>query len=64
MPKFRVYGIMTASSLVGEYEVETKEKVIEKVEKDKESDWYRSLCHQCAGDIELGEIYELQAEEI
>jgi len=61
--KYNVYGIMTASVFLGEYEAEDSEAAIELAEKDKQADWNPCLCHQCAGDIELGEVNDVQAVE-
>jgi hypothetical protein len=63
MPKYRVYAIASASWVLGEYEAESKEAAIEMSEQDDDADYYVGLCHQCAGDVELGDAYEFQAEE-
>ena len=60
--KYRVYGIMTASTVIGTYEADSKEQAIAKAEEDKEANWGPGLCHQCAGEVELGDIYETQVE--
>lgn len=62
--KFAVYGIMTASCLIGEYEANSAEEAQAKAEEDKDGNWYPSVCHQCSGEVSLGEIYETQAEEV
>lgn len=60
MPKYKVYSIATASVYLGEFEAETKEAAMDLAV--KENPPHVSLCHQCAGEIELGEFYEEQAD--
>ncbi len=62
MPKYRIYSIATASVFLGEFEGDTKEQAIDRAL--EENPPHNSLCHQCAGEIELGEFYEEQAEEV
>ena len=62
MPKFRVYGIMTASKFLGEFEAETEAEALEMGENSGEC--YAPICHQYAGEISLGDIYEFQAEPV
>ena len=64
MNKYIVYGLMTASVKLGEYEAKNKEDAIKKAEQDKEANWMPSLCWQCAGEVELNDVYETEAEEI
>ncbi|MAK54693.1 MAG: hypothetical protein CML17_02380 [Pusillimonas sp.] len=64
MATFRVYGVATASKFIGEYEASTKEEAIEMAENDDGADFYGSLCHQCASEFEVGDIYECQADEV
>lgn len=61
MPKFRVYSIATASVYLGEFEADTKEAAISLALEENPPD--AQLCHQCAGEVELGEFYEEQADE-
>ena len=58
MPKFRVYGIVTGSKYIGEYEAETEGEACNLAEKDA----YVSFCHKCARECDSAEIGELQAE--
>jgi len=58
--KYRVYGIMTASCLIGEYEADSEDDAKAKAESDGEANWYPTLCHQCSTEVELEEIYETQ----
>jgi len=66
MPKFRIYGIMTASKVLGEIDAGSKEEALLKADADDEigGNGFAALCHQCAGEIDLGDIYEYQAEEV
>ena len=64
MKKYRVYGIATASWLVGEYEADSPEDAEKQAEEDQNSGWYQSLCHQCGSDVELGDIYKVESEEM
>jgi len=61
--KYHVYGIMSASVLLGEYEADSKEKAIEMAEQNSSADWYPSLCHQCARKVDLGDIQDIEANE-
>lgn len=60
MARYRVYSIATASTFLGEYEGDTKEAAIDAALEDNPP--HVSLCHQCCGEIELGDFYEEQAE--
>ena len=60
--KYNVYGIVSASVHIGTYEAESKEQAEDMANNDKEANWYPSLCHQCSGELEIGDIYELQVE--
>jgi hypothetical protein len=62
MPKFAVYGVATASKFLGEYEAETQDEAIEMAR--VEGDYSFHTCHQCARHVDIGDIYEEQAEEI
>ena len=62
MPKYRVYSIATASLFLGEFEGETKEEAMGKAV--EENPPYFTLCRQCSSEIELGDFYEEQADEI
>lgn len=60
--RFRVYAIMTASKFLGEYEAETASEASDMAE--KEADVWVSLCHQCAGEVDLGDVHDFQVEEV
>lgn len=62
--KYNVFGIMTASTLLGVYEADSKEEAEEKAEKDPEANYNPGLCWHCSNDIELNEVYELQIKEV
>jgi hypothetical protein len=62
MKRYRVYSIATASVCLGEFEAETEDEAKEKALAENPPD--AMLCHQCAGEIELGDFYEEQADEI
>lgn len=59
--KYSVYGIMTASKFVGEYEANSEEEAKEKAQET--GDCHVSLCWQCSHEVDVGDIYEYQAEE-
>jgi len=63
MKKYRVYGLMTASVLLGEYEAEDSEAAIKLAEEDDNANWMPTICHQCSHEVELNEIYETDAVE-
>lgn len=60
MPKFSVFGVVSATKYIGEYEAETKEEA----EQMAWDDAYVSICHQCSSEVEDPEITELIVEEI
>jgi len=64
MPKYRVYGILTGSVYLGEYEAENKAAAEDMANEDDEANWLPSLCHQCSGEVEINDIYELQVEMV
>lgn len=61
MKKFKVYGLMTASVLIGEYEAENADAAIELADLDGSANWSPLLCHHCANEVELGEVYKTYA---
>lgn len=62
MAKYRVYGIMTASVVIGEYEADNEEDAIEKANKDPRANWHPSVCHMCSREIDLGDIDNTEVE--
>lgn len=61
--RFRVYGTMSASVFIGEYEAVSKKAALDLAENDTHANWNPSICHQCSEDVEVGHIYETQVEE-
>jgi len=64
MPKYRVYGIIQASKDLGVVEADSKEAAESQVANDPSVDVLVSLCYQCANEVDLGEVYEFNAELI
>jgi hypothetical protein len=62
MPRYRVYGVASLSVVVGEYEADSPAQA-EKMA-DEEGEWSIALCHQCAYDVDLGDINSVEIEEI
>ena len=61
MPIYKVYGILTGSVYLGEYEAENEDAAEDMADKDP-ANWMPSLCHQCSGEVEINDIYEVQVE--
>ena len=64
MAKYRVYGIMTANVVLGEYEAADRGAAIDMANVDNKADWYPSICHECSRKVELSEIDGVVAEVI
>lgn len=64
MAKYQVIGVMTATTIIGEYEADSKEQAMEMANNDRQGNWYPSVCHQCTREIELSEIHKTYAEKI
>lgn len=62
MPKYRVYAILTASKPLGEFEADSPEAAEEMAM--AEGNDFANICHQCAREIDLGDPYEYQVEEV
>lgn len=65
MPKYRVYGVVIGSKLIGEYEAETPEQAKNMAADSDEN--YVSLCHQCAKEIDdaqVSDAHDYQVEEV
>lgn len=58
--KWRIYGVIDATTYVGVVEAETKEEAEKK-------GWEKidnpSICHHCSESIDVGDVYELIVEE-
>jgi len=64
MKKYRVYGLVSGSVDLGDYEAESEEKAIEMANDNSEVNWYPGLCHHCAGEIDLGDIHDVEVDEL
>ena len=53
MPKFEVYGLLTGSKYLGEFEAATEAEAIEMALASGKN--HVSLCHQCSHDFDLDE---------
>ena len=62
MPKYRTYGLFTASKSLGEVEADTPDKAREKAFETGDS--YVQICHQCSREIDLGDMYDVEVELI
>jgi hypothetical protein len=61
MTKYRVYGVVTGTKYIGEFEADSKEEA-EQMAWDSEKG-YISICHQCAREIDEPTITEMVVEE-
>jgi hypothetical protein len=61
MKRYHAYAIATASKYLGEIEAENEEAAKEAAYEHDQCEM--SLCHHCSK-IDLGDIYEIQVEEI
>ena len=59
--RWRVYGIVTGSKYLGEFEAETAEQA-EQMAMDESG--FVSLCHQCAEECEDPEIHACESFEV
>ena len=66
MAQYTIIGKMSAWKVLGIIEAESKDDAVEIAVADDmiNNEAWVSLCHQCSNEIELGEIYEYEAEEI
>ena len=63
MKTYRVYGIWTASKVIGEFEADSEDEAIAMAEDSEEA--YASLCWHCSRELDLGDSapYKFEAEE-
>ena len=61
MPKYHVYGVMTATKYFGEIETDSQNEAVEIAENSDDN--YASLCHQCSREIDLDD-YSFQKFEV
>lgn len=62
--KYRVFAIATASWEIGTYEADSPESAMKMADEDNEAEFHKSLCHQCANDVDIGDCDRTEAEEI
>lgn len=62
MPRFKVYGVVTGSKYLGEFEANSKEEAEELALQSNEA--YVSLCCECSDECEDPEVTEVEAVEI
>lgn len=62
MPRYRVYGTVTASKYLGEFEADSEDEAVEAALNSAEA--HVSLCHQCADEMDDPEVHEASAELI
>lgn len=61
MPKYGVYASVGATMYLGEYEAETEDEAIEMAMKNASTP---TLCHQCSGELDIGDIIDFEADLI
>lgn len=61
MTKYRVYGVVSGSKYLGEFDAETEEQALEMASHSDEC--YVTLCHYCHSECEDAEITEMVAEK-
>lgn len=59
--RYTVYVIATASRYIGEVEASSEEEAKEKGF-ELENCYIESLCYHCAGQVEIGDVYDVQVE--
>lgn len=62
--KYQVFGVLSASIFIGEYEADSKEDAIDKANEDKKANWHPRICHHCSRNISIGDINDVEAELI
>lgn len=60
MPRFNVYGRVTGSKFIGQYEAKSMGLAIEQAEQDAAV----NLCHHCDNECEDPQVTDLEAEEV
>jgi hypothetical protein len=51
---------MNASVYLGEYDAENEVEAIKLAEENNGANWMPSLCAECATEVELNDIYDVQ----
>lgn len=59
---YRIYALMTASKFLGEFEAESEAEAREMAE--DQADFHVSICHQCSRQIEIGDVHDVDCEEV
>ncbi len=62
MPKYSIYAIYSASKHLGVFDAATPEGAEEMAMEQTDSSV--NICHQCAREVDLGDCYEWQVEEV
>jgi len=60
--EYEVYAFFTATKVLGAFEADTKEDAIKAALNKVGANV--NLCHQCAREIDVGDCYEFQADEV
>jgi hypothetical protein len=60
MPKFSVWGVVTGTKYLGEFEAATKEEA----EQMALDGTHVSICHQCSRECEDPEVHQVHCEEV
>lgn len=60
MPRYNVYGVVTGTKFLGEFEADSPEDAIEMATDEASV----SLCHQCDKEVDGAEIHKIEAELI
>lgn len=61
MPKYAVWGLIPASTYLGEVEADSPEEAKEKA---LDLDCRARLCHQCANHLTIDDPYDFDVDEI
>lgn len=64
MMRYNVYGIVTGTKYIGEFEAASKEEAVEIALQSKNNNFH--LCCECSGNVELDEMscQDAHAEEV
>lgn len=61
MPKYSCSGVVAADTYIGEVEAANAQEAIDKAWEIADTP---SICHQCAGKLNVGDIYKIAVENI
>ncbi|MDR9792732.1 hypothetical protein ACTHHL_04595 [Aeribacillus composti] len=62
MPKYQVYGVVTGTKYIGEFEANNKEEA-EQIAWDSENS-HVSICYHCSKEIDEPQIEKLVVEKV